>query len=105
FSHPPALTKLSPLSLHDALPILAFPERLMLLDPISGLLQRPGKQPAEMYSADFPTLDQPGPLEHREVLGNGRRRYRKRLAELGEDRKSTRLNSSHLGISYAVFCL
>src|SRR5256885_12042012 len=27
------------------------------------------------------------------------------LAELGEDRKSTRLNSSHLVISYAVFCL
>src|SRR5262245_11231251 len=25
--------------------------------------------------------------------------------ELAEDRKSTRLNSSHLGISYAVFCL
>src|SRR5258705_7105202 len=24
---------------------------------------------------------------------------------LGKDRKSTRLNSSHLGISYAVFCL
>src|SRR5262245_63735088 len=24
---------------------------------------------------------------------------------LGVDRKSTRLNSSHLGISYAVFCL
>src|SRR5262245_63423763 len=23
----------------------------------------------------------------------------------GQDRKSTRLNSSHLGISYAVFCL
>src|SRR5205814_8992501 len=27
------------------------------------------------------------------------------FAELGTDRKSTRLNSSHLGISYAVFCL
>src|SRR5437899_8219386 len=27
------------------------------------------------------------------------------LEELGQDRKSTRLNSSHLGISYAVFCL
>src|ERR1039458_8685819 len=26
-------------------------------------------------------------------------------AVLGVDRKSTRLNSSHLGISYAVFCL
>src|SRR5438045_7782895 len=25
--------------------------------------------------------------------------------EAGGDRKSTRLNSSHLGISYAVFCL
>src|SRR5262245_65174679 len=24
---------------------------------------------------------------------------------VGQDRKSTRLNSSHLGISYAVFCL
>src|SRR5256885_2480320 len=28
-----------------------------------------------------------------------------RRALLGEDRKSTRLNSSHLVISYAVFCL
>src|SRR3712207_8996391 len=27
------------------------------------------------------------------------------LAEGGEDRKSTRLNSSHANISYAVFCL
>src|SRR5262245_62872555 len=27
------------------------------------------------------------------------------LAERERDRKSTRLNSSHLGISYAVFCL
>src|SRR5262245_65912625 len=28
-----------------------------------------------------------------------------RLAAPSRDRKSTRLNSSHLGISYAVFCL
>src|SRR4051794_41339406 len=28
-----------------------------------------------------------------------------RPARLGEDRKSTRLNSSHPSISYAVFCL
>src|SRR5262245_65936437 len=27
------------------------------------------------------------------------------VSELSVDRKSTRLNSSHLGISYAVFCL
>src|SRR5215472_17727011 len=29
----------------------------------------------------------------------------RRPSPLGGDRKSTRLNSSHLGISYAVFCL
>src|ERR1039458_10689877 len=29
----------------------------------------------------------------------------KRPAAIQPDRKSTRLNSSHLGISYAVFCL
>src|SRR5688500_9229748 len=27
-----------------------------------------------------------------------------RMSEIGQDRKSTRLNSSHLVISYAVFC-
>src|SRR5690242_21820633 len=27
------------------------------------------------------------------------------LGAVGEDRKSTRLNSSHMSISYAVFCL
>src|SRR5690625_6902647 len=31
------------------------------------------------------------------------RRYR-RQDEIGTDRKSTRLNSSHVAISYAVFC-
>src|SRR5256885_12493474 len=34
----------------------------------------------------------------------GRRRHRERRRQL-QDRKSTRLNSSHLVISYAVFCL
>src|SRR3712207_7401381 len=28
-----------------------------------------------------------------------------RIVDLGADRKSTRLNSSHANISYAVFCL
>src|SRR5258705_9313292 len=31
--------------------------------------------------------------------------YLNGLASVAGDRKSTRLNSSHLGISYAVFCL
>src|SRR5262245_63967013 len=39
--------------------------------------------------------------------GDGRKPSRQKLPsrEPEEDRKSTRLNSSHLGISYAVFCL
>src|SRR5438045_7913095 len=36
-------------------------------------------------------------LRDRPVVGQG--------IEAKQDRKSTRLNSSHLGISYAVFCL
>src|SRR5258705_2907219 len=36
---------------------------------------------------------------------NHSRRNRVRLLGTAPDRKSTRLNSSHLGISYAVFCL
>src|SRR5258705_7562839 len=32
-------------------------------------------------------------------------RLRRALHAVDADRKSTRLNSSHLGISYAVFCL
>src|ERR1035438_8659062 len=39
-----------------------------------------------------------------QLVGERRHRHRAVLA-LGSDRKSTRLNSSHLGISYAVFCL
>src|SRR5690606_41567850 len=37
--------------------------------------------------------------------GNGRVRGRGRLRVVEVDRKSTRLNSSHVKISYAVFCL
>src|SRR3712207_7198466 len=44
-----------------------------------------------------------------EVLGGGGERLLERLADpavgVPEDRKSTRLNSSHANISYAVFCL
>src|ERR1035438_4673555 len=38
-------------------------------------------------------------------LGEGFSRAALSSAALDTDRKSTRLNSSHLGISYAVFCL
>src|SRR5436305_11858809 len=42
-----------------------------------------------------------------DLLTNKGTRHRDEVlpAEVGEDRKSTRLNSSHVRISYAVFCL
>src|SRR5262245_63426559 len=47
--------------------------------------------------------------QHRGRAGLHRRADRERGAALPQlrraDRKSTRLNSSHIGISYAVFCL
>src|SRR5262245_56914191 len=58
-----------------------------------------------------PPLDAPAPgrgaaRRHREGLRRRHRRLRhlRRAPADDRDRKSTRLNSSHLGISYAVFC-
>src|SRR3712207_8538551 len=54
------------------------------------------------------------PTEHAEIAGGGledaeQHAHRRRLAAAAraddQDRKSTRLNSSHANISYAVFCL
>src|SRR3712207_7695122 len=49
----------------------------------------------------------PGPLREtaREVVRSMRRGVVTYSADDDEDRKSTRLNSSHANISYAVFCL
>src|SRR5438874_10236145 len=40
-----------------------------------------------------------------EPLGHKRRQRLGRVEQVHPDRKSTRLNSSHVEISYAVFCL
>src|SRR5256885_6223683 len=65
-------------------------------------LQRAHVQPFTRAVARIGSVDHPGPAvagEHHGMLPPGR--------DLGAqgDRKSTRLNSSHLVISYAVFCL
>src|SRR5690348_17551092 len=75
------------LSLHDALPIYLRIRR--------GAGHRVGHQPAVL---DEPVgiLGGAGDLEVRRVP---------RVDGRPEDRKSTRLNSSHPSISYAVFCL
>src|SRR5437660_3646722 len=58
--------------------------------------------------ADLPTLSLPDALpilEQPRARCGGRRPRLHRRARGDEDRKSTRLNSSHVAISYAVFCL
>src|SRR2546427_9295602 len=47
----------------------------------------------------------PGPLHHELHQERAQRDERQARREQPEDRKSTRLNSSHSQISYAVFCL
>src|SRR5947199_10182583 len=75
FFNDPAPTEIYTLPLHDALPILP-----------GGPVQVAGRVEQQAVLASRPV----GAIEGRDA---------------GEDRKSTRLNSSHLGISYAVFCL
>src|SRR5438874_4357426 len=67
------------------------------------MIRRPPRSTLFPYTTLFRSrraarLDSPPPLPPRPVLGPGRTSPRR-------DRKSTRLNSSHVEISYAVFCL
>src|SRR5438067_7691066 len=70
------------LSLHDALPISEEKARDVVGQPAIDLL---GHARVEAAQARLDVGDRDG--------------------ELRGDRKSTRLNSSHVSISYAVFCL
>src|SRR5690606_40547836 len=83
---------LSPLSLHDALPIFEHPPRLGV------------DVAAHQFAGGGIQRDLPGQVDGAAgAHGLGIRTDGGRRA-LG-DRKSTRLNSSHVKISYAVFCL
>src|SRR5690606_40759391 len=93
--HAPATPSLSPLSLHDALPIC-----IPLPRPRAGLRGSP-RHPARLRLLRA-TRGQPRG-RHRLRRGPAHRAPSARAAR--EDRKSTRLNSSHVKISYAVFCL
>src|SRR2546422_11141363 len=87
FFNDTATTEIYTLSLHDALPI--FSRRARSADTAAGDDHRPL-----------------GGLERRERRAHVLRlRLRAERRNAREDRKSTRLNSSHGYISYAVFCL
>src|SRR3712207_7043893 len=83
-----ATTEIYTLSLHDAL-------------PISGGDDRPEAAEGVAVRPRFPGSAPPGAPAH----ARRRRPGGRPPAAVGGDRKSTRLNSSHANISYAVFCL
>src|SRR3712207_8001223 len=91
FFNDPATTEIYTLSLHDALPIWEVRRRE------SGGVPR---RPLHQLDAVAVGIDDP---RREEVVGAVRRRRRRSGDAV--DRKSTRLNSSHANISYAVFCL
>src|SRR5439155_11573410 len=85
-----ATTEIYTLSLHDALPILDVPRQR------SGIAhaRHVPRRIADAEEVRAARARESQPAARRTVL-HGRR----------QDRKSTRLNSSHVAISYAVFCL
>src|SRR5690606_42058154 len=84
-----ASSELDTLSLHDALPICTR----YAGQAISHQLKAVGADNQLVYIGPFNNYDDV-------------KRYETRILPLmPEDRKSTRLNSSHVKISYAVFCL
>src|SRR5690606_41989608 len=97
-------SSLFPLSLHDALPILLFdldaPALIFGQMPVKTvhLVMR---HEINVFLYEFNREHVPSDIEMHPAVGEARvivnGYYR--------DRKSTRLNSSHVKISYAVFCL
>src|SRR5258708_23510171 len=92
FFNDTATTEIYTLSLHDALPISrpALPGLPHVVWELARLRDRPRRPPSNPRRRDRGH-------ESANVALAGRSRRR--------DRKSTRLNSSHQIISYAVFCL
>src|SRR3712207_7981550 len=92
-----ATTEIYTLSLLDALPI-CVPTR----DGTGARVGRRGARAARDRLRAAPRLRARGPLA---PLRLARRRRARGDLPRRLDRKSTRLNSSHANISYAVFCL
>src|SRR5690242_21801871 len=82
FFNDPATTEIYTLSLHDALPIF-------------GVMRHLAVRPSTGFNEQFPGFGEFACMKKADRL----------LERFQLDRKSTRLNSSHMSISYAVFCL
>src|SRR3712207_7004216 len=77
------------------------------LFPYTTLFRSPQEQPARLVDLADPHRGAEGrrPLVERHPAQQGAQQRRLARPVRTGDRKSTRLNSSHANISYAVFCL
>src|SRR5699024_12505914 len=91
----PAHPGVASLSLHDALPILGG----------GRSRHEPAADGLFGGSIGLRRCGAEGLDDHRVHRRTGQPRLHLHLGREREDRKSTRLNSSHVSISYAVFCL
>src|SRR3712207_7294882 len=98
FYNDTSTTEIYTLSLHDALPIYAKDgitvieyEAAIIREAVSRALN------GESLRSIAPDFNRRGNVNAQSAEWSG--------AGLRQDRKSTRLNSSHANISYAVFCL
>src|SRR5207249_8315609 len=99
FTQPPTID-ISPLSLHDALPIYQLPAAR------DGARRLPGQRRLRLpRRARAPVRRARQLLLGRHPLRTGAPPQPAGTRGAPGDRKSTRLNSSHVSISYAVFCL
>src|SRR2546430_9118214 len=69
------------------------------------MIRRPPRSTLFPYTTLFRSVDDPEEGRSRDRVREAGQGSRPPVAQLVEDRKSTRLNSSHSQISYAVFCL
>src|SRR5207249_7929063 len=99
---PPAPPALPPLSLHDALPILLAAGALLLSLFVVNEARAP--QPI-MPLRLFASRERAGAYATRILYLGAMMGFWFFITQFLQDRKSTRLNSSHVSISYAVFCL
>src|SRR5688572_32731722 len=95
FFNDTATTEIYTLSLHDALPIC---DALMKMDPERFIAVMSHWREYFVRGADLPVIG----ASEQELKAIKVPAF---IIPGNEDRKSTRLNSSHSQISYAVFCL
>src|SRR5256885_11934282 len=100
FFSDPAPTEFSPFPLPAPLPI--SPKRIPAAPALGAILRQEAQRRQQGQILRRPRLPQTPVVEE---AAPDCRPVGAQARPLAQDRKSTRLNSSHLVISYAVFCL